>query len=211
MTIQRLAVGLGNPDDEYVGTRHNVGFEVVDRVAAALSLSLSRFRGRSGAGKTLGQIAEDRTRGFALLEPTTYMNLSGLAVAAAADRFGVAPSAIVVVCDDFHLPLGRIRVRPSGGAGGHNGLKSILGSLATESFPRIRLGIGEARGNVERFVLSRFLPAERREIGGSIETIARELARWCIDGDLDRLMNVLNVPAGVPPKSGGGGGVAEAR
>lgn len=205
MSILRLVVGLGNPGEEYAGTRHNVGFDVVERIARDLGVRLGRFRGRFGAGKTLGEIGEDSGRGFALLEPTTYMNLSGSAVSAARDRFGIEPANILVICDDFHLDLARIRVRPNGSAGGHNGLKSIIGSLATDQFPRVRIGIGEVRGVTENFVLSKFNTAERKVISDTVETVAGHVARWCESGDLNRLMNALNAPAGEPPKSGGGG------
>ncbi|HKE02245.1 MAG TPA: aminoacyl-tRNA hydrolase [Planctomycetota bacterium] len=207
----RLAVGLGNPGDEYRETRHNVGFEVIDRVAEALGVRLSRFRGRSGQGKNLGVAVEDPERGFALLEPHTFMNVSGAAVAAAADRFGAEPKSILVVCDDFHLPLGRIRVRPLGSSGGHNGLKSIIAQLATEEFPRARIGIGEARGSAETFVLTRFRRDERPAIEHAIDAVASSVSRWCLDGDLGRLMNELNAPASEPPDGGGGGRGPEVR
>lgn len=192
MTILRVAVGLGNPGDEYRGTRHNVGFEVVERAARILSVRLSRFRGRGDAGKTLGHVAEDGGRGFAILEPSTFMNLSGVAVAAAKARFGVENSAILVVCDDFHLPLGKIRVRPKGSAGGHNGLKSIIAALGTEEFPRVRIGIGEASGAWEGHVLSRFEPQEREAIHAAVESASEAVVRWCLSGNLQSLMNALH-------------------
>ena len=207
----RIAVGLGNPDDEYRATRHNVGFEVLDRVARELSVRMGRFRGRSGVGKTLARAAEDPDRDFVLLEPLTYMNLSGTAVAAARDRYSAEPSQILVVCDDLHLPVGRIRVRPGGGSGGHNGLKSIRGALATEDYPRVRIGIGEASGPSEQYVLSRFSSGERPAIEAALESAARAVARWCLDGDLSLLMNTLNAPASEPPNVGGGGRDPEVR
>jgi peptidyl-tRNA hydrolase, PTH1 family len=199
MTILRLAVGLGNPGDEYRGTRHNVGFEAIERAARELSVGFTRLRGRGDSGKNLGVVAEDESRGFALLEPATYMNVSGVAVAAAERRFGVEPASILVICDDFHLSLGRIRVRPKGSAGGHNGLRSIIGSLGTDEFPRIRIGIGETEGPWEHYVLSRFRKEERPPITEAIEKTAEALARWCLDGDFNRLMNRLNSPP-VPPE-----------
>jgi PTH1 family peptidyl-tRNA hydrolase len=203
MTILRLAVGLGNPGDEYRGTRHNVGFEVIERAARDLGVRFSRFRGRGDSGKNLGQVAEDEERGFAILEPTTFMNVSGVAVASACNRYGIEPSSILVICDDFHLSLGRLRVRPKGSAGGHNGLRSILGSLGTEEFPRIRIGIGETEGPWEHYVLSKFRKEERLPIEEAIETTVGALSRWCLDGDFARLMNSLNSPPGgaVPPRA----------
>jgi PTH1 family peptidyl-tRNA hydrolase len=192
MTILRLAIGLGNPGDEYRGTRHNVGFEVIDRVARSLTVRLTRFRGRGDAGKPLGHVAEDESRGFALLEPSTFMNRSGAAAAAAKERFGLQDNAILVVCDDFHLALGRIRARPKGSAGGHNGLRSLIASLTTDEFPRVRIGIGEASGPWEAHVLSRFEPQERLTIHKAVEAVSEAVSRWCLDGDLERLMNALN-------------------
>lgn len=201
MTTLRLAVGLGNPGDEYRGTRHNVGFEILDRVAKELGVRYSRFRGRGDSGKNLGHLAEDETRGFALLEPNTYMNLSGVAVASAKARFGLAPPSILVICDDFNLPLGRVRARPKGSAGGHNGLRSIIGSLGNDEFPRVRIGIGESRGGWEDYVLSRFTREERDALDPILRSASDAIVRWCLDGDLDRLMNALNAPAaGGSPK-----------
>jgi PTH1 family peptidyl-tRNA hydrolase len=202
MTILRLAVGLGNPGSEYQSTRHNVGFEVIERVAKALSVRATRFRGRGDSGKTLGHVAEDEERGFALLEPSTFMNLSGTAVAAAKARYGLENGSILVICDDFHLALGRLRVRPKGSAGGHNGLKSIIGSLASEDFPRLRIGIGETQGAWERFVLSRFESEEKLTIHRALGAATQAAADWCLDGNLDKLMNSLNSIVDINDPSG---------
>lgn len=155
---------------------------------------MQRFRSRGDSGKTLGHIADDPKRGFALLEPSTYMNASGVAVAAARDLYQIEPRNIMVICDDFNLPLGRVRVRPKGSAGGHNGLKSIIASLATDEFPRVRLGLGGTSGDWESFVLSGFTSGERAAMAESFERVAQAVSRWCVDGDFDRLMNELNVP-----------------
>lgn len=191
----RLVVGLGNPGDEYRGTRHNIGFEVVDHVADALGLRFDRFRARGDAGKALGHSANDPLGVFHLLKPATFMNLSGSAVVAAAVKFKVPPAAVLIVCDDFNLPLGRIRVRPKGSAGGHNGLKSIIALLATDEFPRVRVGIGESPGSWPDFVLSRFTREERLAIDPVVKRTSDAIARWCQVGDFARLMNDLNAPA----------------
>lgn len=195
MAIDRLVVGLGNPGEEYQGTRHNVGFDVVNRLAKTLSVRFERFRARGDSGKTLGRCAEDSERSFALLEPATFMNLSGVAVQAARERLGVPSSSILVICDDFHLALGRLRVRPKGSAGGHNGLRSIIGSLASEEFPRVRIGIGDAPGQWQDFVLSRFTREEKEIVEPAVGNTAAAVAKWCLDGDFDRLMNTLNAPS----------------
>ncbi|MBI3819148.1 MAG: aminoacyl-tRNA hydrolase [Planctomycetes bacterium] len=192
--MERLIVGLGNPGDEYRGTRHNVGFEVIERVARLLNVRLERFRARGDSGKSLGHGCEDSTRGFALLEPSTYMNVSGVAVAAARDRYELNSPSILIICDDFHLPLGRIRVRPKGSAGGHNGLRSIIAMLGTDEFPRVRVGIGESPGPWQEFVLSRFARDERPVIERTISDSTDAIAAWCLSGDFDRLMNKLNAP-----------------
>lgn len=195
MNFDRLVVGLGNPGDEYRATRHNVGFEVTARLARMLSLRPARFRARGDSGKSLGHVCEDEARRFVIMEPATFMNLSGVAVAAARERYGVQSPSILVICDDFNLPLGRIRVRPKGSAGGHNGLRSILGSLATDEFPRVRIGIGESPGPWQDFVLSRFTRDERPVVDAAVSAVADAVAKWCTDGDFDRLMNTLNAPA----------------
>ncbi|MFN0207545.1 MAG: aminoacyl-tRNA hydrolase [Planctomycetota bacterium] len=192
MPNTRIVVGLGNPGPEYRGTRHNVGFEVIERLAREVGVRFERFRQRGDSGKPLGKIAEDTIRGFALVEPSTFMNLSGVAVAAARDRYDSLPGEIVVVCDDFNLPLGRIRVRPKGSAGGHNGLKSIIASLATDEFPRVRIGLGGSPGNWEDFVLSTFTAEERETVLNAVTRVSDALAAWCVKGDFDQLMNILN-------------------
>lgn len=133
-----LIAGLGNPGEEYSGTRHNMGFMVVDRLLAKLPKNFEAVHGCSSrywrgtyAGRTL-----------LLQKPETYMNLSGDAVSALMRREGIEPGEIAVVYDDMDLELGRIRIRRSGSSGGHNGIKSIIGRLGTEAFPRIRIGIG---------------------------------------------------------------------
>lgn len=172
-------VGIGNPGEEYAGTRHNVGFDVVDRVAARNRIALSRDRrlaSRVGAGR-IG------TEDVVLLEPMTYVNLSGPAVARVVREKGVGLHDVLVVADDYHLPLGVLRLRAGGSAGGHNGLRSLIAALATDAFPRLRIGIGEAPpGGAEEFVLSRFRPSERKAIEEGLERATECVETWASKG-----------------------------
>jgi len=154
---RQLVVGLGNPGPEYARTRHNVGFAVVERLAveAGARFSASRFEAEAAAVELAGIL-------IALLKPRTYMNRSGLAVAAWLDALGLSASQLIVVHDDLDLPLGRLRVVGSAGPGGHRGVTSIQEALGTQVFPRVRVGIGRPREGedaVER-VLEEFAPEE---------------------------------------------------
>ena len=163
----RIVLGLGNEGAEYRGTRHNVGFEVADVLA-------ERTGAAFGARGDLGRLAFTATAEVAgerivLAKPRTLMNLSGRAAAALCRRFTALPSDLLVVYDDADLALGRVRVRPEGGTGGHNGIRSLVEVLGTKAFPRVKLGVrGEGREarDLADYVLDRFLPAER-------ETVAR--------------------------------------
>ena len=169
MTPPALIVGLGNPGSEYEDTRHNVGFWFVDRLAADLRVPLAaqgRFFGRIGRQEDLW-----------LLEPTTYMNRSGQAVAALARFYRIAPEEILVVHDDLDLAPGAIRMKQGGGNGGHNGLKDIQAHLATPDFWRLRLGIGHPGDRNE--VIDYVLRAPRREERELIEqALDRCLLAW---------------------------------
>jgi PTH1 family peptidyl-tRNA hydrolase len=159
----RLLVGLGNPGDKYVGTRHNVGFMALERLASKAG---ARFRLQSklhGLAAEVGQ-GDQRLR---LLMPQTFMNDSGRSIRSALDWFDLEADQMLIVVDDMDLPLGRLRLRLSGGAGGHNGLRSTISHLGGQDFPRLRIGIGAPALNpVERkqrtvgHVLGRFAPAE---------------------------------------------------
>jgi PTH1 family peptidyl-tRNA hydrolase len=161
----RLIVGLGNPGSEYAGTRHNIGFDVVDAAAARFGCAFHK-----GPGEYLIAEGAERGEGFLLLKPMTYMNNSGVAVRDALDRSGLAPEDLVVISDDFHLPLGRLRLRLEGSAGGHNGLGSIIEELGSGGFPRLRCGIGgtsmpENKRDRKEYVLARFEAGERSDVG----------------------------------------------
>lgn len=164
-----LIVGLGNPGSDYEGTRHNAGFDVLDRL---LSRAPGRFECSRACSSKIwcGRYAG---RSLFLQKPETFMNLSGEAVAPLARAEGIPPEEIMVVYDDMDLPLGRLRMRPDGGSGGHNGVASIIESLGTESFPRLRIGIGRDTDRAGRdYVLSRFEGHEKELYAKTLEAAA---------------------------------------
>jgi PTH1 family peptidyl-tRNA hydrolase len=187
----KLVVGLGNPGIKYQGTRHNVGYELVDRLAKGGSNS--RF-----VSKYDGQLAETEIdfRRVLLLKPETFMNLSGRSVGQAV-RFLKLPLAdLLIVCDDLSLPLGKLRLRPAGSDGGQKGLRDIAGHLGTDQFPRLRIGIGDQQdADAADFVLSRFRTAERATIDDTFILAAQAVAVWVTQG-IDPAMNRFNGPAG---------------
>lgn len=160
----RLVIGLGNPGPRYQGTRHNVGFMALERLAAE---SAATFRQQSRLHGLLAEVGQGATR-LRLLMPQTFMNDSGRSIRAALDWFTLEPTQILVVVDDMDLPLGRLRLRATGSAGGHNGLRSTIHHLGTQQFPRLRIGIGapadnpaERRARTIGHVLGRFAAAEQ--------------------------------------------------
>ena len=180
----RLLVGLGNPGREYSGTRHNVGFMVLDRLAAA---SGATFR----ADKKW-QADAVQTHGVWLLKPQTYMNLSGESVSALVRFYQIEPARVLVVLDDMALPLGRLRIRERGSHGGHNGLRSILEHLGTQDVPRLRVGIGSSDpGEATGHVLGRFAVDERPLVEQSLDR-AVEAVRFAQENDLPSAMNKFN-------------------
>ncbi|NOY79519.1 MAG: aminoacyl-tRNA hydrolase [Kiritimatiellaeota bacterium] len=189
--LPALIVGLGNPGPEYEETRHNAGFMVVDAFLAQLARSTSgpgvtRFAGRLYAVQFAG-------RRLNLLKPQTFVNESGRALAAARRGLGLVPAEILVVCDCMDLPVGRIRIRPGGGSGGHRGLESIIAALGTDRFPRLRVGIGRPRpgSEVVDYVLSRWAPAERSVIDRVVQAAAEALTVACRRG-VEFAMNRFN-------------------
>jgi PTH1 family peptidyl-tRNA hydrolase len=185
----RLLVGLGNPGREYSDTRHNVGFMVLDRLAAALGVP---FRADKKWKADLA-IAGD----VFLLKPQTYMNLSGESVGEIARFYKIAPARVLVVLDDMALPLGRLRIRERGSHGGHNGLRSILDHLGTQDVPRLRVGIGEAPDAATGHVLGRFAVDERPLVAQSVER-AVEAIRFAQEHDLPSAMNRFNTNPTLP-------------
>jgi PTH1 family peptidyl-tRNA hydrolase len=166
MPVEFLIVGLGNPGEEYENTPHNLGFMVIDRLAASHAIRASRKENMSLVG--LGDIAGKRV---AVAKPQTYMNLSGPAVKGLLERYELKPDRVIVVYDELDLPWGTLRIRLNGSAAGHNGVKSLIGSLGTNEFTRIRIGIDP--GNPvkgEQFVLAPFKRAQKQDVE---ETVSR--------------------------------------
>ncbi|MEW5761843.1 MAG: aminoacyl-tRNA hydrolase [Bacillota bacterium] len=183
--MAKLLVGLGNPGPAYAGTRHNVGFMVIDALARLLRAEVRRKECRA----LVGEAAAD-ARTLILAKPQTYVNLSGEAVRALAQKYAVAPGEILVVYDDMDLPLGCLRLRPAGGAGGHRGMLSIIAALGTEAFPRLRVGIGRGEDAVAH-VLGRFAPEEEPVVGKVIDAAARA-ALLAATAGIDKAMNTYN-------------------
>ena len=174
MTPLSLVVGLGNPGEKYAGTRHNVGFMALERLA---NRQASSFKQQSKLHGLLAEVGQGAER-LRLLMPQTYMNDSGRSIRAALDWFGFEPAQMLILVDDMDLPLGRLRLRLSGGAGGHNGLRSTIAHLGGQEFPRLRIGIGAPALNpVERkqrtvgHVLGRFAAAEQPVLDEVIDEV----------------------------------------
>lgn len=202
----RLIVGLGNPGAEYEGTRHNAGFAAVESFLRRLPKGIERSKGHHSTLWT-GRYAG---RALTLQEPMTYMNLSGDAVSSLARSEKIRPEEILVVYDDMDLPLGRIRMRPSGGSGGHNGMKSIIESLGSEAFPRLRVGIGRHSGGkagTKDYVLSAFDGSEKELFEESVEMAADAMALALRRG-VQAAMNAFNAKD-LAAKEGGEAGDAE--
>jgi len=175
----RLIVGLGNPGIEYAWTPHNLGFLVVDALAEEANIRVTRPEAKSLVG--LGQIAGQEV---VLAKPQTMMNLSGLAVRELVSRAECAPSDLIVVCDDVALPWGMLRVRERGTAGGHNGLKSVIGAIGTTEFVRVRLGVnpGELRGDLKEYVLRQIRRDEEDLVAEEIEQGAQAVKLILTEG-----------------------------
>jgi peptidyl-tRNA hydrolase, PTH1 family len=185
----KLLVGLGNPGPQYRDTRHNVGFWVVDEIA-------SRWHVGDGWRERDEALYVKKAGGSTLVKPLTFMNLSGFAVSRLRQFFQVEPADILVIVDEAALPLGRLRARAHGSAGGHNGLKSIIEQLGTTEFPRLRVGVG--RGDMRReladHVLSKFDPDERDTIHAATLRAADAAEMFISDG-IERVMNTFNAAA----------------
>jgi PTH1 family peptidyl-tRNA hydrolase len=179
----RLVVGLGNPGREYADTRHNVGFLIVDRLAARDRAEWKRERRWQTEVARAGQVQ--------LCKPLTYMNLSGQTVRAVTDFYKIEPPQTLVILDDFALPLGKLRFRPSGSSGGHNGLQSVIEHLGTPAVPRLRIGIGGATASTVDHVLGRFALDEREPLEQSL-ACAVEAIDFAQSNGLAAAMNRFN-------------------
>ena len=197
----RLVVGLGNPGSEYVGTRHNIGFDVLDQTATRLGwiskpedfnrLAKSKFGALTFDGVV--NRASGESEKVVLLKPLTYMNLSGQSVQAAASFFQIDPTEMLIVLDDVALPCGKIRLRASGSSGGHNGLKDIQRALGTDAYPRLRIGIDPPPPRVPQrdYVLGRFSPDQRIALEPAIARACGAIVTW-IDQGIVAAMNQFN-------------------
>jgi PTH1 family peptidyl-tRNA hydrolase len=185
----KVICGLGNPGERYLFTRHNVGFRVVDLLADRWGLT-GAGRVKDGTARLETALPEPIGR-VLLVKPLRFMNLSGSALRAALRNTDVDPAIdLLVICDDIDLPLGKVRLRRSGSAGGHNGLRDIIAALGTDEFNRLRVGIGRAGDPVDH-VLATFKPGEKTLASEAIATGADAAERWLRDG-IDGAMNEFN-------------------
>ncbi len=197
----KIVVGLGNPGRQYAGTRHNIGFDVVDALAQRLGwttgpgefdrLARSKFDALTMDGSITVPTGDSVK--LLLLKPMTYMNLSGKSVRAALDFFQATPSDLMVVLDDLALPCGRIRLRPGGSSGGHNGLRDIERALGTDQYPRLRIGIDPPPPNVpgKAYVLGRWSPQQQERIQSAIPRACGAITTW-IEQGIEQAMNQFN-------------------
>lgn len=187
--VSWLLVCLGNPGDKYENTRHNVGFMVADEVAERQNRPIQRLK-----FKALTNILTISGERVLVMKPITYMNLSGEAVRQAADFYKTPPERVLVVSDDTALPVGRLRIRVKGSAGGHNGLKNIIQHLGTDQFPRLRVGVGEKPYpdyDMADWVLGKFAGEDKRAIAAAVERAADAIECILAEG-IDRGMGKFN-------------------
>ena len=186
-SMKYLIVGLGNIGDEYVGTRHNIGFRAVDAFA--------KKQGVEWMDKRYGAIARTRVKNaeLILLKPSTYMNLSGQAVRYWSQQEKIPVERILVIVDDLSLPVGKIRMRGTGSDGGHNGLKNIASCMMTQNYARIKFGIGNdfPKGTQIDFVLGQFSDEDNQLIQEKLDYVGEMIQSFCLQG-LDRTMNQYN-------------------
>lgn len=183
----KVILGLGNPGKEYANTRHNVGYQTLEGLADKLGFSFSK-------AKFHALIAEGKYRGerVVLAKPTTYMNLSGLAASDILNFYKLGPEGLLVIYDDIDLALGELRLRKSGGAGTHNGMRDILKRLGSENFARLRLGVGQnSQVPLASFVLSGFSPEEKTIMDKAIVEAVKALEHYLYQG-IDSAMNHYN-------------------
>jgi PTH1 family peptidyl-tRNA hydrolase len=183
----KLIVGLGNPGMEYERTRHNVGWRVVQAFARKFRIEIAKHEKNAltGTGRVAGG-------SVIVAKPLTYMNLSGDAVRLLVNGYLESPAEMIVVYDDIDLPLGKLRIRPNGSSGTHNGMRSIVAELATENFPRLRVGIGASdQGRLRDYVLDEFSPEEEPIVSRAVERSVDALFLF-VRGDLKRAMNLFN-------------------
>lgn len=181
-----LVVGLGNPGKEYDGTRHNIGFEAIDYISKKYNIDVNRtkFKGVFGEGFINGSKV-------VLLKPTTYMNLSGESIREAINFYKLEKEEVIVIYDDISLEVGKLRIREKGSAGGHNGIKSIIANMNTDIFPRIKIGVGQPKGDLVSHVLGKFSKEEVQDLNEVIEASSKAVEIIIKDGTKES-MNELN-------------------
>ncbi len=187
--VSWLVVCLGNPGDQYEGTRHNVGWMVADEIGERKDIPIQRLK-----FKALTNTAELGGQRVLLMKPVTYMNLSGEAARQGADFYKVPPERVIVVCDDVSLPAGKVRVRRGGSAGGHNGLKSLIAQLGSQDFPRIRVGVGgkpHPDYDLAEWVLGKPQGEDRKAIDDAVKRAADAVECYIKEGP-DRAMSKFN-------------------
>ena len=184
-----IVAGLGNPGLEYENTRHNAGFLTMEELAKQCGAKLDQMKFKSDCGEAM--LCDVRCL---LMKPTTYMNLSGDAIAAAANFYKIPPEQVLVIYDDISLPPGKLRLRRKGSAGGHNGIKSIIAQLGTEEFPRIRVGVGakpNPQYDLADWVLSKFSEEDMTALQPALEHAA-DAAKKIVSGDMNGAMNLYS-------------------
>ena len=187
--VEWLLVGLGNPGDKYDNTRHNVGFAAIDQLAEELKVPVQKLKYRA-----LTQTVELGGARVLLMKPITYMNLSGEAGGEAARFFKIPADHVLVLSDDVSLPVGKLRIRKAGSAGGHNGLKSIIQHLGTDQFPRVKIGVGEKPHpdyDMADWVLGKFTGEDLKTITQAIQRAGKAAECYIQDGP-DKAMNKFN-------------------
>lgn len=184
-----IIAGLGNPTDKYKGTRHNIGFDTIDRIADDNGITCDSYKHKALCGK--GMIAGEKVL---LIKPLTYMNNSGEALREAIDFYKVNPEEeVIIIYDDINLAVGSLRIKAKGSAGGHNGIKSIIAHMGTEKFKRIRIGVGEkpCYMDLADYVLGRFTPEDMKDISEGVKN-ASEALKLMLEKDINAAMNKYN-------------------
>jgi PTH1 family peptidyl-tRNA hydrolase len=186
--IEFLVAGLGNPGEEYANTPHNLGFMVVDRLAGLNGIRVSRKENLAYVG--LGTVRDKRV---ALAKPQTYMNLSGSSIKGLLERYALMPDRLLLVYDELDVPWGSLKIRPKGSAAGHNGIKSVIASLGTNEFPRLRIGIRPDHPVEDgaRFVLAPFRRAQKQEVEETVARAAEAVESILAEG-VEKSMAVYN-------------------
>lgn len=182
----KLVVGLGNPGREYENTRHNIGFDVIDYIADMVGANVNKIKFKGLLGEFICEGEK-----VLLLKPSTFMNLSGESVREAKDFYKIDDKDIIVVYDDIAIDVGRIRIRPSGSDGGHNGIKNIIYQLSSDKFSRVRVGVGAPKGDLVSHVLGKFTADERKIIDEVIK-VSSEAVLEIIKNGVQSAMNKFN-------------------